>query len=235
MINPSEHPDASSATQNMRSAFTFTGKDNAECQEFVREVRLRASEEGKDDDSQWMIRLANTCFAGDALKWHASLPIDVQTNWRRLERAILVDYPFPPTVTVSPARIRVEEWLTIVGPSASLQSIRTRQDWLDQATERRRLYQEVRHKSPPCWLLVETESDIPENALTTGVEQSGRLLYSARAWYGGNGIVVGKCGRHMSGIYRLTRIFAGTQHSYNVIYRCRTAGRREGSPGGEAI
>ncbi|KAG8942786.1 hypothetical protein FRC04_003481 [Tulasnella sp. 424] len=191
------------AKQATRSAFTFTGKDNAECQEFVREIRLRASEEGKENDAEWMIGRAYSCFAGDALKWHASLPMDVRTNWPRLEKAILVDYPFPPIITVSPACIRVEAWFTIVGPSASFRCIRTRQDWLDEATERRRMYQEVKDKSTPCWMLVETESDIPENALATGVDQSGKLFYSARAWHDNHGIIVGKCGKHMAGIYLL--------------------------------
>lgn len=185
------------------SAFTFTGKDNNVCQEFVREIRLRASEAGRDGDSDWMIGLASPCFAGDALRWHVSLPIDVQTDWRRLERAILIDYPSPPTViesvTVSPPGIQVEDWLTVVAPSASLQSIRAREDWLSQARERRRIYEGVTDKSTPCWLLVETERDIPSNALVTGFERSGDLLYSARAWYDYVGIVVGKCGKHLSG------------------------------------
>ncbi|KAG8942788.1 hypothetical protein FRC04_003483 [Tulasnella sp. 424] len=187
----------------MRSAFTFTGKDDAECQEFVREIRLRASEEGKENDMEWMIGLAYPCFTGDALKWHASLPMDVRTNWPHLERAILVDYPFPPTVTVSPARIRVDDWRTAVAPSASLQSLRSRQDWLDQARERRKMFQKVKDKSTPCWLLIETENDIPENALVTGIEQSGKLLHSARAWHDNYGLLIGKCGKHMTGIYPL--------------------------------
>ncbi|KAG8942787.1 hypothetical protein FRC04_003482 [Tulasnella sp. 424] len=62
--------------QTTRSAFTFTGKDKAECREFVREIRLRASEEEKENDTEWMIGLAYPCFAGDALQWHASLPMD---------------------------------------------------------------------------------------------------------------------------------------------------------------
>ncbi|KIO16600.1 hypothetical protein M407DRAFT_33745 [Tulasnella calospora MUT 4182] len=181
------------------SVFTFTGKDKNECQEFVREIRLRASAEERNDDLEWMIGLASPCFAGDALGWHASLPIDVQTNWRRLERAILIDYPFPPAATVFPARIRVEDWPTNVAPSPSIQSIRNREDWLQQATERRRMYEEVTDKSTPCWLLVQTERDIPSNALATGFERSGELLYSARVWYNDFGLVVGKCGKHLSG------------------------------------
>lgn len=199
-ISRSDDTDMPSAKRE-RSVFTFTGKDKNECQDFVREIRLRATEEGRDNDPEWMIRLASPCFAGDALGWHASLPLDVQTNWRRLEKAILIDYPFPPAVTVSPARIRVEDWFTNVAPSASIQATRSREDWLKQARERRRMYEEVSDKSTPCWLLVETERDIPRHALPTGFDRSGKLLYSARVWYNEFGIVVGKCGKHFSGQY----------------------------------
>ncbi|KAG9039870.1 hypothetical protein FS837_000896 [Tulasnella sp. UAMH 9824] len=34
-----------------RSAFTFTGKDKSECQTFVRELRMRAYEQGRENDS----------------------------------------------------------------------------------------------------------------------------------------------------------------------------------------
>lgn len=179
--------------------FTFTGKDKNECREFVREIRLRASEQGEDNDPEWMIRIASPCFAGDALEWHASLPVAVQTNWRNLERAILVDYPFPSSVTVSPARIQVNDWFTVAAPSPSMQSIRSREDWLAQARERKRMYQQAKNQSTPCWLLIEQGDHIPEHALWTGCEKSSRPLFSARAWYEDKGLIVGKCGRHMSG------------------------------------
>ncbi|KIO16602.1 hypothetical protein M407DRAFT_33747 [Tulasnella calospora MUT 4182] len=185
--------------KNERSAFVFTGKDKEECRAFIREIRLRASEEGKDDDSSWKHRLASPCFAGNALEWHASLPQDVRNSWHRLEKAVLVDYPLAPLQTISPARIFVEKWSISVPPSASLQHINAREDWICQATERRRMYREVKDNSTPCWLLVETEKDIPEVALITGFESSGEPLYSARAWVDGKGLIVGKCGRHISG------------------------------------
>ncbi|KAG9047684.1 casein kinase I [Tulasnella sp. UAMH 9824] len=174
-----------------RSAFVFTGKDKEECRAFIREIRFRASEEGKDNDSSWMLRLAFPCFAGHALEWHASLPEDIKTSWHRLEKAVLIDYPLAPPQATSPARVFVEKWWTEVPPSASLQRIDSREDWLCQAEERRRRYHEVKYNSAPCWLLVETEKDIPDVALVTGFERTGEPLYSARAWMEGQGLIVG--------------------------------------------
>lgn len=147
-----------------------------------------------------MLRLAFPCFDGNALEWHASLPEDIKNSWNRLEKAVLVDYPHARPQTISPARIFVERWSINVPPSASLQNINSPEDWLSQARERRRMYQEVRDNSAPCWFLVETEKDIPAAALATGFESSGEVLYSARAWVEGSGLIVGKCGKHISGM-----------------------------------
>ncbi|KAG8945547.1 hypothetical protein FRC04_000681 [Tulasnella sp. 424] len=130
--------DSQSAQQGS-SGLVFTGRNKAESRLFVREIRLRAAAEGKEKDSDWMVRLAYPCFAGDALEWHASLPADVRNDWERLERAILVNYPLPPTLAISPARIRIDNWFSAVPPSRSLQAIRSQADWLAQARERRRI------------------------------------------------------------------------------------------------
>lgn len=146
-----------------------------------------------------MVRLAFPCFAGDALKWYASLSVDVQNEWRLLERAILLDYPLSPTLAISPARIRIDDWFSVVPPSRSLQSIRSHADWLAQARERRRMYLEANDPCIPCWLLVENGDDMPETALRTGSNKSG-LLHSARVWHGG-GLLLGQCGKQMNGGY----------------------------------
>lgn len=180
-----------------------------------------------------MLRLAFPCFAGNALEWHASLPDDIRTSWHRLEKAVLIDYPLAPPQVTSPARVFVERWSIEAPSSASLQHLNSREDWLCQAEERRRLYQEVKYNSTPCWLLVETEKDIPEAALITGFERTGEPLYSARAWMEGQGLIVGKCGRHIPGTLSphscvsdlmITRFWVRRcmpTHSFNRGTRCQ--------------
>lgn len=148
-----------------------------------------------------MVRLAFPCFLGKALKWHASLPIDVQSNWRSLERAILLDYPHRSPSVISPARVQVNDWYSFVPPSSSLQPIRSHTDWINQARERRKLYEAAKNKSIPCWLLVESEKNIPNNAIRTGTDKGGKPLYSVRSWYNDAGLLVGKCGPHISGAH----------------------------------
>lgn len=169
--------------------FTFTGKDKEDCRSFVKTVRLRAySETIQHGLSNWRILV----FFGKALDWHASLSADVQRDWRRLERAILLDFPAQPTVSIAPARIHIEDWYHRIQPSASLLALQSHKDWLMRARECRRMYLEANDKSIPCWLLVETESEIPDNAIATGPGSSGRRIYSARAWLERLGLVAGK-------------------------------------------
>ncbi|KAG8945548.1 hypothetical protein FRC04_000682 [Tulasnella sp. 424] len=189
----------SQSAQQSPAGLIFTGKDKVECRSFVREIRLRAAAAGKENDSNWMIRLAFPCFAGDTLEWHASLPADVQNEWRSLERAILIDYPVLPTLAISPARIRIDNWFSAVPPSRSLQAIRSQADWLAQARDRRKMYLEANNPSIPCWLLVENGDGLPKNAIRTGSEPSGSL-YSARAWCGSD-LLLGKCGQHLEGAH----------------------------------
>ncbi|KAG8916129.1 hypothetical protein FRC01_003361, partial [Tulasnella sp. 417] len=186
-------------TEQGMSILVFTGKDKDECRQFVRTIRLWAKAEGKINDSSWMCEAAYPCFSGDALEWYASLSADVQNEWRLLERAILKDYPLPPTLAICPARIRIDDWFTTIPPSLSIQSIRSQADWLAQARERRRMYLEAHDPSIPCWLLVENGDELPQNALRTGFDKSGHL-YSARVWQD-EGLHLGKCGRHFNGAH----------------------------------
>ncbi|KIO16604.1 hypothetical protein M407DRAFT_33748 [Tulasnella calospora MUT 4182] len=124
-----KQPENEQTEQGM-SGLIFTGKDEDECLQFVRTIRLRAKAEGKINDSSWMCEVAYPCFAKDALKWYASPSVEVQREWRLLERAILMDYPLPPTLSISPARIRIDDWFSAVPPSRSLQSIKSNDDWL---------------------------------------------------------------------------------------------------------
>ncbi|KAG9033338.1 hypothetical protein FS837_002489 [Tulasnella sp. UAMH 9824] len=183
------------------TSMTFKGESESECQEFVSQIRQRAFAEGKENDSEWMVRLAFPCFLGKALKWHASLPIDVQNSWKCLERAILLDFPHRPISGMSPVRIRVSDWYSFVRPSSSLQSLRSQTDWINQARERRRMYEEANNRSIPCWLLIESEKNIPNNAIRTGTDTGGQPLYSVRSWYKDAGLLVGKCGPHLGGAH----------------------------------
>ncbi|KAG9033339.1 hypothetical protein FS837_002490 [Tulasnella sp. UAMH 9824] len=191
------HPDQ----KHQPTSIEFKGESESECQEFVRQIRQRAFAEGKEKDSEWMVRLAFPCFAGKALKWHASLPIDVQSSWRCLERAILLEFPHRATSAISPARIQVDDWYSFVPPSSSLRSLSSHTDWINQARERRRLYEAADNKSIPCWLLIETENNIPANAIRTGTDVHGHPLYSVRSWYKDVGLLVGKCGPHIPGAH----------------------------------
>lgn len=186
---------------NQLPSLRLRGESATECQEFVSQIRQRACAEGKENDSEWMLRLAFPCFLGEALRWHASLPIDVQSSWRSLERAILLDYPHQPTSVVSPTRIQVNDWYSFVPPSSSLQSIRSHTDWINQATERRRLYTAMNNTSIPCWLLIENEQNIPDNTIRTGTDVYGHPLYSARSWHSSAGLLVGKCRPDLSGAH----------------------------------
>ncbi|KAG8900600.1 hypothetical protein FRC00_012111 [Tulasnella sp. 408] len=188
-----------SESDKNRPVLAFTGKDKDDCRSFVQHIRLVASGEGKKEDSTWIAKLAYPCFSGKALDWYASLPLDVQQDWRRLERAILLDFPVQPTLAIAPARIHIADWYWRIRPSASVLGLKSREDWLAQARERRRMYLEAKDKSIPCWLLVESEADIPDNAIPTGPRPGGGADYSARAWQEHFGLVVGKCNRGLDG------------------------------------
>lgn len=71
----------------------FRGRDGEEAEQFVRMVRERALDEGKLKDNDWLVTFASTCFVGDALRWHASLEPSVQTDWIKLQKALLAQYP----------------------------------------------------------------------------------------------------------------------------------------------
>ncbi|KAG8897100.1 hypothetical protein FRB99_008454, partial [Tulasnella sp. 403] len=75
---------------------TFSGGDGTECDAFVRMVRQRAIDQGKESDSQWIARFASFSLEGEALRWYSSLNDTVQDDWRLLQRAIFDKYPVAP-------------------------------------------------------------------------------------------------------------------------------------------
>lgn len=73
----------------------FEGKGGLEAEAFVRAIRQKVFREGRQDADRWIAQFAGTCFAGDALRWHASLDDDVQSSWKGLQRAMFTQYPAP--------------------------------------------------------------------------------------------------------------------------------------------
>ncbi|KAG9041011.1 hypothetical protein FS837_012844 [Tulasnella sp. UAMH 9824] len=108
---------------------TFRGSSAAEAEDFVQAVRRKAWAEQKQFDYRWMAAYAAVQMSGQALRWHMSLPRDIQSDWGRLEVAILdrfaPDQPQPalsnnPMVpngasaepVLCTGRIRVTEYVT---------------------------------------------------------------------------------------------------------------------------
>lgn len=79
---------------------TFKGIDGQECEAFIHDLRQRIFEEGKEEDHGWIARYVATRVTGDALRWHASLDEEIQLDWRRLQRAMLAQYPPPGGIKV---------------------------------------------------------------------------------------------------------------------------------------
>lgn len=73
----------------------FRGIDGEECENFVAQVRLRALDEGKERDNNWIIANATASFVGEALRWYASLEPEIQDDWKMLQRAMFQRYPAP--------------------------------------------------------------------------------------------------------------------------------------------
>ncbi|KAG8894843.1 hypothetical protein FRB99_000952, partial [Tulasnella sp. 403] len=75
--------------------FVFRGTDtnDSECEEFIEAVRRFAFDQGKQHDNQWIVDLVHKSLAGDALRWHAMLPQEIQNDWYRLQQALLTQFP----------------------------------------------------------------------------------------------------------------------------------------------
>ncbi|KAG8980543.1 hypothetical protein FRB90_007652, partial [Tulasnella sp. 427] len=181
------------------SISTLASKDKDECRKFVRSIRMRAQIEGKINDPRWMCETAYAYFDGDALEWHASLPVDVKNDWHRLERALLIDFPRQVSTSLTPARVHIDNWWSSIYASVEMRSLRSREQWLERARERRRLYFETGDKSMPCWLLADNQEEIPDNAIETGGGPTEDARYSARAWHEDEGLIVGQVGRSWKG------------------------------------
>ncbi|KAG8938732.1 hypothetical protein FRC04_007829 [Tulasnella sp. 424] len=177
----------------------FEGRGVEECQIFARWVRSKAQSEGKDENDSWMARLAFRSFTGPALQWYAQLRPDVRKSWSRLELALICQYPYTTSSSLSPARIRVLDWNVRVSASEALHSLKSYDQWLAAAKERRAKWAIANDPRVVCWVLVEAGQPIPSNAMITGQSHCGPLRYSARTWYKGEGLLVGRSGHDLGG------------------------------------
>lgn len=71
----------------------FYGGSGEEAENFVRVVRDKAINEGKRKDNEWIVTYAESCLAGEALRWYAYLDSDTKNNWEKLQQALLIQYP----------------------------------------------------------------------------------------------------------------------------------------------
>ncbi|KAG8894122.1 hypothetical protein FRB99_001496, partial [Tulasnella sp. 403] len=71
----------------------FRGIDKKECEDFIEAVRQSAFSQAKQRDNEWIIDLVHRSLAGDALRWHAALPHEIQCDWRLLQRALMTQFP----------------------------------------------------------------------------------------------------------------------------------------------
>ncbi|KAG9022830.1 hypothetical protein FS837_006126, partial [Tulasnella sp. UAMH 9824] len=71
----------------------FNGGSGEEAEEFIRVVRDKAIDEGKQEDNKWVATYAGSCLAGEALRWHAYLDPDIKHDWEKLQQALLTQYP----------------------------------------------------------------------------------------------------------------------------------------------
>lgn len=73
----------------------FQGIDGVECEEFIFAIRRKAIDAGKSKDNEWLLEFASSCFIGDALRWHIELDDEIAGDWRRLQRAMMLEWPAP--------------------------------------------------------------------------------------------------------------------------------------------
>ncbi|KAG8987463.1 hypothetical protein FRB90_003322 [Tulasnella sp. 427] len=78
---------------NNSQELVFHGYDGAEAEEFIRSVKKSAKAAGKLRDNDWIVDEVSVALAGDALRWYIDLDEEAQSDWARLQRAIVRQYP----------------------------------------------------------------------------------------------------------------------------------------------
>ncbi|KAG8913044.1 hypothetical protein FRC01_004767 [Tulasnella sp. 417] len=71
----------------------FHGGSGGDAEKFIRVVCDKAIDERKQEDNKWIVTYASSCLAGEALRWFVYLDPDTQENWRKLQQALLHQYP----------------------------------------------------------------------------------------------------------------------------------------------
>ncbi|KIO15849.1 hypothetical protein M407DRAFT_34543 [Tulasnella calospora MUT 4182] len=71
----------------------FCGGSGEEAERFIRAVRDQAINERKRTDNEWIVMYAESCLAGEALRWYTYLDLDTKNNWEKLQQALLTQYP----------------------------------------------------------------------------------------------------------------------------------------------
>lgn len=71
----------------------FCGGSGEEAEKFIRAVRAKALDEGKQKDNEWIITYGSSCLAGEALRWYTHLDSNTKNDWEKLQQALLIQYP----------------------------------------------------------------------------------------------------------------------------------------------
>ncbi|KIO17216.1 hypothetical protein M407DRAFT_174948 [Tulasnella calospora MUT 4182] len=71
----------------------FYGGSGEEAENFIRAVCDKAIDKEKQEDNKWIAMYASSCLAGEALRWYTSLDSATQEDWKKLQQAVLVQYP----------------------------------------------------------------------------------------------------------------------------------------------
>ncbi|KAG8967567.1 hypothetical protein FRC05_002000 [Tulasnella sp. 425] len=79
----------------------FYGRSGEEAEEFVRMVHDRAIDANMVRSDGWYTSFFGSSLAGDALRWYASLELEVQKDWNRLQQAVFARYPPQSSVPAS--------------------------------------------------------------------------------------------------------------------------------------
>ncbi|KIO24619.1 hypothetical protein M407DRAFT_25959 [Tulasnella calospora MUT 4182] len=72
---------------------TFYGGSGEEAEKFICAVRDKAINERKRTDNEWIVMYAESCLAGEVLRWYTYLDLDTKNNWEKLQQALLTRYP----------------------------------------------------------------------------------------------------------------------------------------------
>lgn len=70
----------------------FKGNAEDQVEEFIRQIRAEAFQNGKSRDDEWIADFAGTCFAGNALWWYEGLELETQSSWKLLRQALVTKY-----------------------------------------------------------------------------------------------------------------------------------------------